>query len=158
MINRLVRKQISCKRPCQSFGYVAQSQENFNNFQQIVNSKKQDMNALFNEFQEQLKKPYAEEKAYSHPLDHPHNKINFDGLELQEMFYDFMGPEQVSPHYENFAMSRKYAIGIWTSMFGISVLATTRDLTWIIQGTIMPIAFLSFMTYYFYEGRKAMFM
>jgi hypothetical protein len=158
MINRLVRKQISCKRPVQSFGHVAQSQQSFNNFQQIVNTKRQNMDSMFEDFKERMSRPHDVDKAYSHPLDHPHNRINFDPNEIHELFYDFMGPEQVSPHYENFAMSRKYAIGIWSGLFGLSMLAATKDFTWIIQGTIMPFAFLSFMTYYFYEARKTMFM
>lgn len=158
MINRLVRKQLSNKVVVRSFALAAQSQQSFNDFQQIVNTKRQNMDNMFDEFKERMSRPFAEEKAYSHPLDNPDNRVIFDPSEIQELFYDFMGPEQVSPHYENFAMSRKYAIGIWSGMFGLSMLAATRDFSWIIQGTIMPFAFLSFMTYYFYEARKTMFM
>ena len=52
-----------------------------------------------------IKKPMA--KAYEHPFNSVHHPLNFSAVKIAETFHDFVGPEQVSPHYENFTMSRK---------------------------------------------------
>lgn len=41
-----------------------------------------------------------------------HHPLNLSIVKTAELFHDFIGPEQVSPHYENFLVARKYAIGI----------------------------------------------
>lgn len=40
-----------------------------------------------------------------------HHPLNFSAVKVAELFHDFVGPEQVSPHYENYLMSRKYLMG-----------------------------------------------
>lgn len=76
------------------------------------------------ENKEPSQKPNA--KPYYHPYNNgsfkykyiiimnillEHNPINFSYVKTMELFSDVVGPEQVSPHYENFLVARKYAIG-----------------------------------------------
>lgn len=53
-----------------------------------------------------IKKPTS---VYLNYLDH--HPLNFSVVKTAELFHDFIGPEQVSPHYENFMVARKYALG-----------------------------------------------
>lgn len=49
----------------------------------------------------------------STPTTIQHNPLTFSWGKILELGHDYIGPEQVSPHYENFMMSRKYAISNW---------------------------------------------
>ena len=142
-----------------NFSQVAQSQQSFTDFQEIISAKKDNMNSMFGDFSTLLKERLDENKTYySHPLDHEHNRIVFGPFETDIVYLDVIGPEQVSPHYENFAMSRKYALFIWTSLFGMSALSHTNDISWIMESTFVPFAFYAFLFYFFYEGKKFTFM
>jgi len=41
-------------------------------------------------------------KAWTHPYNNEHSKIHLSVSYQSEMWYEFVGPEQVSPHYESF--------------------------------------------------------
>ena len=87
----------------------------------------------------------------------PNNPINFSGIKSSELFHDFVGPEMVSPHYENFLVARKYLL---MNIFGfilISAAAETIDLSWIAKSSLLPFYFWAIYTYFFLEGRKSLF-
>lgn len=98
----------------------------------------------------------ANDKAYKHPYDNEYNPINFGGGKLFELAYEQFGPEQVSPHYENFSMSRKYAITFWIGAFFLLYCLKTPDLSWMARSMFYPWT-ITFATLYFYlEARKSM--
>ena len=55
-------------------------------------------------------------RAFHHPYNSDHHPLNFSSVKNAELFHDLVGPEQVSPHYENFMMSRKWAIGMFAGL------------------------------------------
>lgn len=71
-----------------------------------------------------------------------------------ELFFDLVGPEQVSPHYENFLHSRRFFFGLAAMYFLMYQGAYVKDLSWILQTTFMPIAFSTYTLYLIMEGRK----
>ena len=95
-------------------------------------------------------------KGYTHPLEEVDRQINFCAGRHYELFYDLVGPEQVSPHYENFLFSRRWAISIITVFFGMAWGSTVLDFGWIMSTSFIPFLFYSILYYFFLEGRKAM--
>lgn len=93
-------------------------------------------------------------KAYVHPFDNDHYSVNMSPVRTSEMFYEFVGPEQVSPHYESFLASRKWAIGFWATCFGLSYVSTTLDFHWVAKSCIVPFVFYGTTFYWVLEGRK----
>ena len=57
---------------------------------------------------------------YHHPFNSDHHPLNFSSVKNAELFHDLVGPEQVSPHYENFMMARKWAIGFFVGLGALS--------------------------------------
>lgn len=158
MINRLTFRRLLKAKPMRNFSQLSQSQQSFNDFHKIIADKKSNMEDLFGDFATRLKERQEEKACYTNPLDHEHNRVNFGPYETDVVFLDVIGPEQVSPHYENFAMTRKYAFFIFGSLFSMSILSGTNDISWIMESTFVPFAFYAFMFYYFYEGKKFSFM
>jgi hypothetical protein len=97
-------------------------------------------------------------KGYTHPLDEEDRPINFCSGRNFELLYDVLGPEQVSPHYENFLFSRRWAISIFGVLFGMSYGSTMMDFGWIMSSTFIPFIFYAILYYFFLEGRKTMFL
>jgi len=64
--------------------------------------------------------------------------LNFSPVKTAELFHDFIGPEQVSPHYENFMVSRKYLLIFWAGFFVINMGAATIDLNWMMKSSLIP--------------------
>jgi hypothetical protein len=102
-----------------------------------------------------FKKPTA--IPFQHPYDSPHHPLNFSSVKNAELFHDLVGPEQVSPHYENFMMARKWAIGFWVGVFVISFGANSVDLHWIAKSSMLPFIFWMQLMYFYLEGRKSIF-
>jgi len=96
-------------------------------------------------------------KGYSHPYQSEHNPLNFSPVKNAELFHDFVGPEQVSPHYENFLMSRKYAMIFWAGLLTLSLGVGTLDLHWIAKSSFFPFVFWFQLMYFFLEWRKSLF-
>jgi len=96
-------------------------------------------------------------KGYSHPYQSDHHPLNFSPVKTAELFHDFIGPEQVSPHYENFMMSRKYALIFWGGLLFLSFGAGTLDLHWIAKSALFPWIFWFQLMYFFLEWRKSLF-
>jgi len=102
-----------------------------------------------------VEKPFA--RGYSHPYNTDHHPLNFSPVKTAELFHDFIGPEQVSPHYENFLMSRKYAMAFWAGLLALSLGSATLDLHWIAQSALFPFVFWMQLMYFFLEWRKSLF-
>ena len=158
MLNKLNFAKSFRKLNYRNSTFVKQSQDSFVNFNNLVGEKQNQMDSLYEEFRSSLYQKEEIKKAYKHPLDNPHQRIVFEEGKMEELWLDIMGPEQVSPHYENFLMSRKFAVGIWVTLFASSTLANTRDFAWIVQSSFMPFCFFASALYFFYEGRKSMFL
>jgi hypothetical protein len=56
------------------------------------------------------------------------NSIAFGGIKNIELWKEFVGLEQISPHYESFLMSRKNAIGIWGTVLLLVGAMNVHDL------------------------------
>lgn len=78
-------------------------------------------------------------------------------MKNSEFLFDLVGPEQVSPHYENFMVSRKYAISFVTTMGVLSFAVGTYDLHWVLKSCYMPIITWVACLYIVIEGRKSWF-
>ena len=154
MLNRLsFARSLSKLHRCRS-SFVQQSQENFVNFNKLIDEKQNQLNSVYEEFRSKLYEKTETKDAYTHPLDNEHQSIVFQYGKVEELWLDLVGPEQVSPHYENFLMSRKFAVGIWATIFASSILANTRDFSWLVQSSFIPFCFFASTLYYFFEGRK----
>lgn len=101
------------------------------------------------------KKPFT--KGYSHPFHSDHHPLNFSPVKLAELFHDFVGPEQVSPHYENFLVARKYLVTFWGGLFALSLGVGTIDIQWFAKSAFLPFAFWLALHYFFLEMRKSFF-
>lgn len=67
-----------------------------------------------------------------------------------------LGPEQVSPHYENFAMSRKYALTFWAGTAFLLFCVRTPDISWIARSMFYPWVITFAYLYFYLEARKSM--
>jgi hypothetical protein len=85
-----------------------------------------------------------------------HHRLNFSAVKTAEFFHDFVGPEQVSPHYENFLVSRKYLMAFWAAFFVLNFGIATADLNWIAKSSFIPLIFYTSYLYFYIEGRKSM--
>jgi hypothetical protein len=94
-------------------------------------------------------------RGYTHPFDMPNNKINFSGVKSSEVFHDLVGPEMVSPHYENFLVARKYLLLTYAGLFLIGLCIGTTDLNWIARSSFLPFLFWMQIMWFYLEGRKS---
>ncbi|CAK81876.1 unnamed protein product (macronuclear) [Paramecium tetraurelia] len=94
-------------------------------------------------------------KAFEHPYNNPHNPVNMSGIKSSELFYNFIGPEQVSPHYENFLVARKYLLLTYGGLIVIGFAAGTTNLHWIAKSSFLPFLFWMQIMYFYLEGRKS---
>jgi hypothetical protein len=68
-----------------------------------------------------------------------------------------VGPEQVSPHYENFLVARKYLLFTYAGLFTLLFVAGTTDISWFARSSIIPFVFYIQIMYFYLEGRKSVF-
>lgn len=108
---------------------------------------------LENKNRQKVKKPTVQ--GYVHPFNMEHHRITFSPVKTAEYFHDFIGPEQVSPHYENFLVSRKYLMAFWAAFFALNLGVATVDLQWIAKSAFIPIIMYTSYLYFYMEGRKA---
>jgi hypothetical protein len=66
-------------------------------------------------------------KVYVHPYNCPHRMINISPIKSLQLDMDFIGVEQVSPHFENFGFARKNALLMWGGLLVMKFLAETED-------------------------------
>lgn len=96
-------------------------------------------------------------KTFVHPFHDPDvAPVVTSSLYLQRGMQEWLGPEIVSPHYENFAMSRKWAIGFWASMISLTIVLDTPDFHLLASNLFIPVAFWIITMYFFLEGRKSL--
>jgi hypothetical protein len=93
-------------------------------------------------------------KAYVHPFDNEHYTVNMNPAKASEIFFEFVGPEQVSPHYESFLASRKWAIGFWATSITLAYVGSSVDFHWVARSCIIPFTFYATSFYWILEGRK----
>lgn len=84
------------------------------------------------------------------------SEINTLWTEMDSYILDFMGPEQVSPHYENFGMSRRVAITFWAVSLGVCMIEHSGDFTAAIYSAYMPFVHIIACLYIYLEGRKCL--
>jgi hypothetical protein len=91
------------------------------------------------------------------------NPINFGNAKIYELASDMVGPEQVSPHYENFMMSRKYALSkewvdlaFWAGTFFLVFCINMTDLHWMARAMFFPWIVSFGYLYFFLEARKSL--
>lgn len=94
--------------------------------------------------------------SYKHPYNSQHHPINYSAVKTAELFNDFIGPEQVSPHYENFLTSRKYLMAFWAVFLVVNIGASTVDLNWMMRSSMLPIVLYFSYLYFYIEGRKSL--
>jgi len=83
--------------------------------------------------------------------------LNFSPVKSAELFHDFVGPEIVSPHYENFLTSRKYLMAWWAGILAINFGVATIDLQWIAKSSYVPFIFWFQIMYFYIEAKKSYF-
>lgn len=96
-------------------------------------------------------------KGYTHPFHSEHHPLNFSAVKVAEFFHEFVGPEQVSAHYENYLVSRKYLMIFFGGVFALSFGAATLDLHWMAKSALLPWAFWFALQYFYLELRKSFF-
>lgn len=158
--NPALYQQIKSLTPIVANGFATNDlvAKNYIKFKQryteSVKSFQEKLSKVEDEDRPALKKPVS--KAYTHPYNSHHHPLNFSPVKNAELFHDWVGPEQVSPHYENFMMSRKYALIFWGGVFALSFGASTVDLHWMAKSSIIPFVFWMQLHYFYLEGRKSM--
>ena len=137
------------------FSLAATAESNYSNFRSAYVQN-------LSKFQETLEEVEESEnvanlkarKAWSHPYNNEHSRVNVSPSHTSELFFEFVGPEQVSPHYESFLVSRKWAIGFWTTCFTLSFFAQSVDFHWVAQSSIVPFVYYTSIYYWVVEMRK----
>lgn len=124
-------------------------------YQEQVQAFRERADKAERDFRPASQKPFP--KGYSHPYQSTHHPLNFSPVKTAELFHDFVGPEQVSAHYENFLMSRKYAMIFWSGFLVLTVGMGTLDLTWMAKSAVIPWLFWFQLMYFFLEWRKSLF-
>lgn len=94
-------------------------------------------------------------KAYTHPYNNEHSQVNLTPGRASEIFFEFVGPEQVSPHYESFLASRKWAIGFWTTCLALAFVGNSVDMHWVAKSSMIPFVYYTTLFYWTFEGRKS---
>lgn len=136
---------------------VDQLNKQFETFQSQMKTEGNDIMELFEEFKTNYNTKMKMKKGYSHPLDEEDRPLNFCPGRHYELFYDLIGTEQVSPHYENFLFSRRWAVSITAVLGGMAYGSTILDFGWIMASSFIPFLFYATLYYFFLEGRKTMF-
>ena len=96
-------------------------------------------------------------KAFVHPFnDGNTTSIFYTSFDVQRSWAEFVGPEMVSAHYENFAMSRKYAIAMWGGLAAMTYFSTHRDFHMFAAGLFVPYFFWFGVFYFALEAKKSL--
>jgi len=123
-------------------------------YQEHVKAFREKVEKLEAENKKAAPKPFP--KGYTHPFNTDHHPINYSPVKLAELFHDFIGPEQVSPHYENFLVSRKYLMTLIGGLFVLSLGIGTLDVHWIAKSSFLPFMFWMLLQYFYLELRKSL--
>ena len=116
------------------------------------NSRLGDYKAKMAEYLKNRNASTLKQKAYSHPMDSKFHPINFSPYRQSELFYEFIGPEQVSAHYEPLSVARHFAL---TSIFSVGLvgyLMKINDLNWVLESTYTGLFYYTLQYFVFVEG------
>ena len=105
---------------------------------------------------DQIKK--STQKVYVHPYENSHRPIVAGVGKSLEIERDLMGAEQVSPHYENFSMSRKYALFFWGGVITLRLLADSPDFHMYAKTALSAWTFIFAYLYFYVEWKKSFMM
>lgn len=82
------------------------------------------------------------------------NELNITWHSIEEKVIDFLGPEQVSPHYENFGMSRRVALTFVGVVIVNNFLKIPGNFKYAIDSAFPPFLLFTYLFYFYLEGRK----
>lgn len=105
---------------------------------------------------DQIKK--TTQKVYVHPYENVHRPIVPGVIKALEVERDLMGAEPVSPHYENFGMSRRYLLIFSAGFIVLNFIASTEDFYMFARSSINAWVFLFGYLYFWVEGKKSFMM
>ncbi len=109
-----------------------------------------------NKSADQIKK--TTQKVYVHPYENAHRPIVPGVVKTLEVERDLIGPEQVSPHYENFGMARKYALLFWGGFITLRIISGSEDFFLYAKSSLGAWLFIFSYLYFFVEGKKSFMM
>lgn len=95
----------------------------------------------------QIKK--STQRAYVHPFNDAHRPIINGAMKSFEAERDLFGPEQVSPHYEHFSMSRRHALIFFGGVVGLRLVSSFEDISLFAQNALGAWIFLYSYLYFF---------
>ena len=98
------------------------------------------------------------QKVYVHPYENSHRPIVPGVIKTLEVERDLIGPEQVSPHYENFGMARRYALFFWGGFITLRVISGHEDFFLYAQSSSYAWVFIFSYLYFFVEAKKSFMM
>ena len=119
---------------------------------QVGPSDKSDYKSRMAEYFANRSKNILNRKAFKHPMDSPHHPINFSPFKYSELFHDFVGPEQVSAHYEPLSIARNFALTSLFSVAFVSYLMKVNDLNWVLESTYTGLFYYCLQYFVFFEG------
>ena len=105
---------------------------------------------------DQIKK--TTQKIYVHPYENSHSPIVAGVAKSLEIERDLMGPEQVSPHYENFGLARRYALFFWGGFITLRFIASSEDFFLYAKSSVGAWTFIFDYLYFFVEAKKSFMM
>ena len=108
----------------------------------------------YNEFHKSRREFLNSNKFFKHPLDSKYHPINFSPHRFTELYMDFVGPEQVSPHYEPLTIARQFAVNSLVTLALVSYFMKINDLNWALESTYMGLFYYSLQYFVFFEGIK----
>ena len=83
------------------------------------------------------------------------DEITASGFKLQRDALDLIGSEPVSPHYENFGMSRKVLFTFAAASGTVSILSLPGNLGVALEGAFSPMVGFFMLLYIYMEGKKS---
>ena len=84
-----------------------------------------------------------------------YDEIQFNSLTMEKITMELMGPEPVSPHYENFGMSRRILLTFLGVTGLFTVMKIPGNMEYALDAAFGPFVFYTGLLYVFMEGRKS---
>jgi len=168
MLSASIRRAVGLHQ-CLRAGFASSAEatqkradDSYNTFRTVYLEQQQKFASKI-DFSERREKVLAAKRAsrpkrvYKHPFHDPDVTPTIQStLETLRAMGDLVGPEMISPHYENFAMSRKWAITYWVGYFAILQFAQDKDFHHFAASLWVPFNFWLITWYFWLEGRKSM--
>lgn len=117
-------------------------------------NKRRQFEGHLKEFEDATREVMKTRKVFQHTLDSKERPVNFSTIRSVQLMMDVVGPEQVSPHYENLFTSRRLAITTIGSLMGMSYLMKVSDFNWILASTYSTFFFFMINYYFVWERVK----